>query len=170
MYGHRSEKSKGEPVWASWDLTAGDVGGSGRNSTYYTDTTLPANFYHVTMTDYNGVGTNNFNRGHLCPSADRTDTTNNNKLVFYMSNIMPQSALNNQGVWRKPRRLLSRNPVAIPATRSITCVPVFSNFIPGQTRQLEKSFYKAMPCQCLAKASKFEDQQSNESSVQTRHW
>jgi DNA/RNA endonuclease G (NUC1) len=89
----------GEAVWASWDLTAGDVGGSGRNSTYYPDTNLPPNFYHVTTTNYNGVGTNNFNRGHLCPSDDRTDSTNDNKLVFYMSNIFPQSALNNQGVW-----------------------------------------------------------------------
>lgn len=89
----------GGPVWASWDLTAGDVGGSGRNSTYYTDTNLPPDFYRVSTTDYNGVGTNNFNRGHLCPSDDRTDTTSDNKLVFFMSNIMPQSALNNQGVW-----------------------------------------------------------------------
>ena len=46
----------GGPVWASWDLTVGDIGGSGRNSTYYTDTNLPPNFYHVTTTDYNGVG------------------------------------------------------------------------------------------------------------------
>jgi DNA/RNA endonuclease G (NUC1) len=90
----------GTPLWASWDLTSSDVGGSGRNSTYYTDTNLPPNFTNILSTaDYNGVGTNNFNRGHLCPSADRTDTTNNNKLVFYMSNIMPQSALNNQNVW-----------------------------------------------------------------------
>ncbi|HVU28752.1 MAG TPA: DNA/RNA non-specific endonuclease [Verrucomicrobiae bacterium] len=89
----------GEPVWASWDLTANDIGGSGRNSTFYTDTNLPPNFYRVSTADYNGVGAINFNRGHLCPSADRTDTTNDNKLVFFMSNIIPQSALNNQGVW-----------------------------------------------------------------------
>src|ERR1035437_5143670 len=89
----------GEPVWASWDLTAGDVGSSGRSTTYYTDTNLPPNFYRVTTTDYNGVGNINFNRGHLCPSEDRTDNTTNNKIVFFMSNIMPQSALNNQGVW-----------------------------------------------------------------------
>jgi len=89
----------GEPVWASWDLTAGDIGGSGRNSTYYTDTNLPPNFYRVTTTDYNGVGNIDFNRGHLCSSDDRTDTTNDNKLVFFMSNIMPQSGPNNQGVW-----------------------------------------------------------------------
>lgn len=89
----------GEPVWASWDLTASDIGGSGRNSTFYTDTNLPSDFYRVTTADYNGVGNIDFNRGHLCPSADRTDTTNDNKLVFFMSNIMPQSAPNNQGVW-----------------------------------------------------------------------
>lgn len=89
----------GSPVWASWDLTAGDVGSATRSTVYFTDTNLPPNFYRVTTTDYNGVGTNNFNRGHLCPSEDRTDTTANNNLVFFMSNIMPQSAQNNQGVW-----------------------------------------------------------------------
>ena len=89
----------GEPNWASWDLTAGDVGSAPRSTSYYTDTNLPPNFYRVTDNDYNGVGTNLFNRGHLCPSEDRTDTTTNNKLVFFMSNIMPQSALNNSGVW-----------------------------------------------------------------------
>lgn len=89
----------GEPVWASWDLTTGDVGSATRSTTYYTDTNLPPNFYRVTTTDYNGVGNIDFNRGHLCPSEDRTDTTNDNKLVFFMSNIMPQSGPNNQGVW-----------------------------------------------------------------------
>ncbi|HXI70859.1 MAG TPA: DNA/RNA non-specific endonuclease [Verrucomicrobiae bacterium] len=85
-----------EPIWASWDLTTADVGGSGRNSSFYTDTNLPATFYWVKTGDYTGSG---FDRGHLCPSADRTDTTNINKLVFYMSNIMPQTPDNNQGIW-----------------------------------------------------------------------
>jgi endonuclease G len=49
--------------------------------------------------DESGGGAINFNRGHLCPSEDRTDTSTNNKLVFFMSNIMPQSGPNNQGVW-----------------------------------------------------------------------
>ena len=86
----------GEPTWASWDLTGGDIGGSGRNSSFYTDTNLPPNFYRVTTADYTHSG---FDRGHLCPSADRTDTTNDNKLVFFMSNIMPQTADNNEGIW-----------------------------------------------------------------------
>ncbi|HSY74652.1 MAG TPA: DNA/RNA non-specific endonuclease [Dongiaceae bacterium] len=89
----------GGPVWASWDLTTNDFGTVTRSTTYVTDTNLPANFYRVTTTDYNGVGTNLFNRGHLCPSDDRRDTRQDNDTLFFMSNIMPQSAANNQGVW-----------------------------------------------------------------------
>jgi len=89
----------GEPLWASWDLTAADVGSASRSSTYYPDTNLPTSFRQLTTEDYNGVGNIDFNRGHLCPSEDRTDSTADNKLVFFMSNIMPQSGPNNQGVW-----------------------------------------------------------------------
>src|SRR5579871_6446601 len=89
----------GEPVWVSWDLTSGDVGSSGRSSSYFTDTSLPAGFYEVTDSDYNGVGGINFNRGHMCPSEDRTDNVTDNDMVFLMSNIIPQAANNNQGVW-----------------------------------------------------------------------
>jgi DNA/RNA endonuclease G (NUC1) len=130
----------GESVWASWDLTTSDIGGSGRNSTFYTDSTLPVDFYHVSTDDYNGVGTNNFNRGHLCPSADRTDTTNDNKLVFYMSNIMPQSALNNQGVWGNfedyCRSMLTTNELLIICGGSgfgTNTIPSGKAFIPSNT-------------------------------------
>lgn len=85
-----------EPNWASWDLTAGDVGSSGRSSNFYQDSSLPAGFYQVKPTDYSGSG---YDRGHMCPSADRTDNTTDNDMVFLMSNIIPQSPDNNQGVW-----------------------------------------------------------------------
>lgn len=86
----------GEPNWASWDLTASDIGSSGRSSSFYTDTNLPPDFYWVTTGDYTGSG---FDRGHMCNSDDRTDNTTDNKLVFFMSNIIPQTADNNQGPW-----------------------------------------------------------------------
>jgi DNA/RNA endonuclease G (NUC1) len=89
----------GEPTWVSWDLTAGDVGSSGRSPDFYTDPTLPSDFYAVTPNDYDGVGNISFTRGHMCPSEDRTDNTTDNKLVFYMSNIIPQAANNNGGPW-----------------------------------------------------------------------
>jgi DNA/RNA endonuclease G (NUC1) len=89
----------GEPVWASWDLTAADVGTNSRSTTFFTDFSLPPNYYRVTDNDYVGVGTNNLNRGHLCPSEDRTDTRADNDAVFLMSNIFPQNGTNNSGVW-----------------------------------------------------------------------
>ena len=108
----------GQPVWASWDLTAADIGSAARSGTFYQDTNLPPNFTNrLTTTDYNGVGNIDFDRGHLCPSKDRTDTTDDNKLVFFMSNIMPQSGPNNQGVWENfedyCRSLLTNNELLI---------------------------------------------------------
>src|ERR1035437_5560806 len=84
-----------EPNWASWDLTTSDVGSSGR-STFLTDTNLPPNFDWFKTGDYTYSG---WDRGHMCPSADRTDNTTDNDLVFYLSNIIPQTPDNNQGVW-----------------------------------------------------------------------
>jgi DNA/RNA endonuclease G (NUC1) len=85
----------GEPNWASWDLTAGDIGTNSR-STFVTDTNLPPNFTRYSTSIYNNAG---WDRGHLCPSKDRTDTSTNNDLVFFMSNVLPQSGVNNSGVW-----------------------------------------------------------------------
>ena len=85
-----------EPNWVSWDLTAADVGSSGRSPDFYQDTTLPAGFTQVLTTDYSGSG---YDRGHMCPSADRTLTTADNAFTFFMSNMIPQSPDNNQGVW-----------------------------------------------------------------------
>jgi DNA/RNA endonuclease G (NUC1) len=84
-----------EPNWVAWDLTTDDVGSSGRSS-FIQDTTLPAGFYQVLTTDYSGSG---YDRGHMCPSADRTITVADNQQVFYMSNMVPQAPDNNQGVW-----------------------------------------------------------------------
>lgn len=83
------------PNWVSWDLTTEDVGGSGRSS-FGVDPDLPAGFTVVGTSDYSGSG---YDRGHMCPSADRTVDSANNKIVFYMSNMVPQAPDNNQGVW-----------------------------------------------------------------------
>jgi DNA/RNA endonuclease G (NUC1) len=106
----------GEPNWASWDLTASDIGTNARSTSFFTDTNLPPNFYWVTTGDYTHSG---FDRGHMCPSADRTDTEADNDAVFFMSNIVPQNSINNSGVWAQfegyCRSLLSTNELLIIA-------------------------------------------------------
>lgn len=85
-----------QPNWASWHYTSGDSGSSGRSPFFFVDTSLPSGFYQVQTFDYSGSG---YDRGHMCPSADRTDTVVHNEATFLMSNIIPQAPDNNQGVW-----------------------------------------------------------------------
>lgn len=82
--------------WVSWNLTSTDVGGSGRSDDFFVDTSLPVGFYQVLTTDYSGSG---YDRGHMCPSADRTITRADNDVTFFMSNMVPQTPDNNRGVW-----------------------------------------------------------------------
>ena len=40
-----------------------------------------------------------YQRGHICASADRLNSKEANEQTFYLSNIMPQSASLNNGIW-----------------------------------------------------------------------
>jgi endonuclease G, mitochondrial len=87
---------RGTPNWVSWQLNRSWLGSAPRQDDFRADTTLPSSCYRVTSSDYTGSG---FDRGHMAPSADRTNTVTNNSATFLMTNIIPQSPDNNQGVW-----------------------------------------------------------------------
>ncbi|MCX2449987.1 DNA/RNA non-specific endonuclease [Pedobacter sp. PLR] len=89
--------SRGTPNWVSWHLdpkTITQVTKRLDNFAGYTG--LPANFYQVSSTSYYNSG---FDRGHNCPSADRTSSTAANGATFLMNNMIPQAPNNNQGPW-----------------------------------------------------------------------
>ncbi len=88
--------SRGIPNWVSWQLNSSWLGSAPRQDNFRADTSLPSGCYQVTSSDYTGSG---FDRGHMTPSADRTDTTTNNSATFLMTNIVPQAPDNNQGPW-----------------------------------------------------------------------
>lgn len=89
-------KDEGKANWVSWHLDIRDLGTTSRQDDFRDDPDLPAIWYHATNTSYNGGG---FDRGHNCPSGDRTATVPMNSSTFLMTNIMPQAPANNQGVW-----------------------------------------------------------------------
>jgi uncharacterized repeat protein (TIGR01451 family) len=89
----------GQPNWASWDLTTGDIGSSGRSPNFYTNTSLPTNFFWVPGDPINPFSGSGYDRGHMCPSGDRTTNSTYNDMVFLMSNIIPQAALQNENIW-----------------------------------------------------------------------
>lgn len=89
-------RDNGGPNWVSWHLDNSWLGSAPRQDDFRADTSLPAGWYRVQSTDYSGSG---FDRGHMCPSADRTITVAANSATFLMTNMIPQLPANNQGVW-----------------------------------------------------------------------
>lgn len=90
-------RDKGTANWTSWHLSSAWVGATDRTDKFTGDLTLPSGWYIVGNGDYSGSG---FDRGHLCPSGDRTATIPENEATFLMTNMMPQAPYNNQQPWR----------------------------------------------------------------------
>ena len=89
-------KSRGEPNWVSWYLGPSSLGSTDRLNDFRADGTLPTGWYEVQANGYSGSG---FDRGHNCPSADRTSTIAANSSTFLMTNMIPQAPRNNEGTW-----------------------------------------------------------------------
>lgn len=87
------------PNWVSWHLCNNDIHPGERTNAFRTDDRLPSSFNpKVSKKTYSNSG---FDRGHMCPSGDRTSDSKLNKDTFYMTNMVPQSPDNNQGPWEK---------------------------------------------------------------------
>jgi len=90
--------SKRTANWVAWHLNSSWLGGVSRQGDFRADYTLPDTWYRVTESDYY-YSQYGFDRGHMCPSADRTATVADNSATFLMTNMVPQSPKNNQIVW-----------------------------------------------------------------------
>ncbi|GAB3232506.1 DNA/RNA non-specific endonuclease [Hymenobacter seoulensis] len=89
-------RDRGTPNWVSWHLSSAWLGSTPRQDNFAPDNTLPSGWYRVSSTSYTGSG---FDRGHNCPSADRTASIADNSATFLMSNMIPQAPNNNQRTW-----------------------------------------------------------------------
>ncbi len=88
--------SRGTANWVSWHLSSAWTGNTSRCNCFRQDTSLPSSFFRATSSDYTNSG---FDRGHLCPSADRNGSSEDNANTYFMTNIAPQSPDNNQRSW-----------------------------------------------------------------------
>ncbi|HEX2686120.1 MAG TPA: DNA/RNA non-specific endonuclease [Kofleriaceae bacterium] len=88
--------SRKVPNWVSWELNSSYLGSTPRQDDFRPDDTFPPSVPQASLADYSGSG---YDRGHMCPSADRTLTVTANSQTFYLTNMVPQAANNNQGPW-----------------------------------------------------------------------
>ncbi len=84
------------PNWVAWRIVAADLGAVPRRDSFRADDLLPEGWPRAKATDYRGSG---YDRGHLCPSADRTSTEEANDSTFLMTNMAPQMPALNRGPW-----------------------------------------------------------------------
>lgn len=89
-------RSKATANWVSWHVDASSLGPGERQDDFRSDPALPAEWYQVSSTSYQNSG---FDRGHNCPSGDRTESDEINSITFFMTNMIPQAPNNNQRTW-----------------------------------------------------------------------
>ena len=87
---------RGIPNWVSWHLNRAWMGAAPRQDDFRPDPALPGTFYAVSRNSYTGSG---FDKGHHCPSADRTTDLDDNSATFLTTNMLPQAPNNNQRTW-----------------------------------------------------------------------
>ncbi len=93
---------KSLPNWVSWELNKSWLGkfdrcrGGSRKDRFSIDGDLPVAISPVLPTDYRGSG---FDRGHMIPSGDRSNSRIDNCATFAMTNIIPQTRDINRGPW-----------------------------------------------------------------------
>ena len=88
--------SRGTPNWVAYELDARQiVAGQDRCNCFSADPSLPVD-KQILTSDYTNGG---YDRGHMARSFDRTAGNTDNASTFYLTNIVPQQADLNQGVW-----------------------------------------------------------------------
>ena len=98
QYSISYNRGKATANWVAWRLDSSWIGSTNRQDDFRPDSSLPAGWYQVLDNDYSGSG---YDRGHMCPSGDRTNSIPNNSATFLMTNMVPQIAANNQGPWEE---------------------------------------------------------------------
>lgn len=95
------DSTRKNPRWTSWELTTTWLGSTSRSLAFVADPMLPATIPQAKQSDYTNSG---FSRGHLCPSADRTDSVADNESTFEFTNVVPQTTQSNTGPWEDLER------------------------------------------------------------------
>ena len=88
--------ARATPNWVSWHLDETNIGNTPRQDNFAAFLGLPAGYYQVQSNSYSSSG---FDRGHNCPSADRTSSLEAHSATFLMTNMIPQAPQNNQRAW-----------------------------------------------------------------------
>lgn len=92
----------GIPQMVSWPLNVGHLGHTKREPSFRFKSDKDTPRPRVTSGLYTRSG---FQRGHMCPAADRSASRSSMKSTFIMSNVCPMTAALNCGAWKHTEEL-----------------------------------------------------------------
>lgn len=109
------------PRFVEWTLCTADLGHIKREPSWKFVQDPRTNVRQAAHDDYSHSG---FDRGHLCPAADRSSSTKLMKSTFVMTNVAPQTPALNRGAWKKIEDACRKYAAGGHALRVQAC-PVF---------------------------------------------
>lgn len=86
------------PVTADWEVSRQFIGESQREPSWRFAEDTRVSRPRATHQDYTRSG---YDRGHLCPAADRSRSKADMRTTFIMTNVCPQAPTLNRGEWKK---------------------------------------------------------------------
>ncbi|MGI9034814.1 MAG: DNA/RNA non-specific endonuclease [Pyrinomonadaceae bacterium] len=86
------------PNWVAWRVIKADMSDLQRVDSFRPDDRLPDGWVRAVPDDYKYT---HYDRGHLCPNADRDGTPESMASTFVMTNMTPQTPDLNRGPWEK---------------------------------------------------------------------
>jgi endonuclease G len=98
FYAVSYNRSKAAPNWVAWRVTKADMSNLAREDNFRPDDRLPKSWERIKPSDYTGSG---YDRGHVCPNADRDGSPDSMASTFLMTNMVPQTPDLNRGPWAK---------------------------------------------------------------------
>lgn len=130
------------PTQIEWTVRRSDLGDASREPSWRFIQTIHNNLATATHDDYVRSG---YDRGHLCPAADRSASVQLMRQTFVMANIAPQSPKLNRGDWKKTE-IYCRNAALIYDSIHVLAIPVFldrdTSFVGGHRLAVPHAFIK----------------------------
>ena len=131
------------PDHVGWTIHAGDLGTAKRVVWWKFLSDLPDTLVYVRHSDFTNSG---YQRGHMCPAADRSRSTALMWGTFLLSNIAPQVPSLNTGAWKASEEFCRKMALRHDSV-SVLVVPVFINrdttYIGRNRLAVPHGFFKA---------------------------
>lgn len=131
------------PQQVTWTIHRHDIGATKREPAWKFQNTFNDSSALANHQDYNHSG---YDRGHMCPAADRSASRLAMKATFDMANIAPQLPALNRGAWKRSEAFC-RSAALLYDSIEVVAIPIFldrdTTFIGTHHLAVPHAFMKA---------------------------